>query len=74
MKPEGAVTAVAFAVIQHGNVFTPTRIEIEGGIVRSKTPCGPAGPYKPIAYRYLAGAVEAFYRGLDIAEAHKQSK
>ncbi len=74
MKPEGAVTAVAFAVIQQGNTFTPTRLEIEGGIVRSKSPCGPAGPYKPLAYRYLAGAVESFFRSRELKAAHESSK
>ena len=73
MKPQ-PLHCVAFAVVQVGNTFTPTRLEIEGGVVREAKACGPAGPYRPLAFQYLAGAVQSFYHSLALKQVHDESK
>ena len=72
--PAPATTTVAFAVIQKGKMYHPTRIEIDGGVVRNEVPCGPIGPYQVIAHQYLSAAVSNYYHSLAIAEAARVAR
>lgn len=53
---------IVFGVVEHPKgTFTPTRFELEAGEVTKEVQVAPAGPYKSVAYQYLASRLMEFY-------------
>lgn len=73
-KPTLGPAEVAFMVKKVGSMYMPMRLEVQDGLVTDERQIAPAGPYRPLAYQYLAGAVMDFYNSLNLKEAHENAK
>lgn len=65
---------VAFMVKKVGKMYFPMRLEVQDEAVIDERQIAPAGPYRPLAYQYLSGAVMEFYNSLNLKEAHEAAK
>ncbi len=60
-----------FGVVRRAGLYFPMRFTVAGDEVEDEAQCGPAGPYRQIAYQYVQGALMNFCASLSLKEAQK---